>query len=331
MKDVSDTQRRNLTGHPVIRYLVMFVTGKCNLQCRYCYAHDLLQFGAMPFDIAVEALNIVASSNRPFHVQFTGGEPLLEPQLLGSICDFIQGKNINISMGVQTNGTLINEQNARMFQHYGLEVGLSIDGIADIHNLQRGRFDSTIRGLQVLAQHDIPCRVTTVVTEANVLHLDKLALMLAGFSNVRGIGLDLLVNKGSAVVHHLKPPSPGCLSKGVQALKKMLNVVNTRRTLPLQVRELNMHGRRRDVLCHGAKGESMAVLPNGSVYPCSQTAGDPNFNCGTVHSINWKRLRMSVQGDDCPSRTHYNLGENLILHTALQRETPGNKTERNFE
>lgn len=309
-----------MDNHRAIRYLVLFVTGKCNLQCRYCYAHDLLQFGAMPFDIAVAAINVVASSNRPFHVQFTGGEPLLETQLLGSICDFIQGENFNITMGVQTNGTLINEQNARMIRHYGLEVGISIDGITDIHNLQRGGFDSTIRGLHLLAQHDIPCQVTTVVTEANVLHLDKLALMLAGFSNVRGIGLDLLVNKGSAVINHLKPATPGCLSKGVQAMENMLNLVNTRRTVPLQVRELNMRGRRKTALCHGAKGESMAVLPNGSVYPCSQTAGDPDFNCGKVHSVNWNRLRMSVHGDDCPSRTHYNLGKNQILHATLKRE-----------
>ena len=303
-----------------IRYLVLFLTGRCNLRCRYCYASELAQHGAMPFNIAADALNLAVSSNRSFHVQFTGGEPLLEPKLMTRICKLVRENDASHTMGVQTNGTLLNDEIAGMLQRYQIEVGLSIDGVAEIHNQQRGRFGATINGLHVLANHDIPCRITAVVTMENVMHLDKLALMLAGFPNVRGIGLDLLVNKGSAAVNQVPHATPELMKKSAQALLAMLDIVNSRRSNPLQVRELNKNRRSSPILCHAAKGESMAVLPDGSVYPCSQTAGDPDFNCGTIHNVNWKRLRMSAQGDDCPSRTHYNQGTNQILHAALKVE-----------
>jgi uncharacterized protein len=75
--------------------------------------------------------------------------------------------------------------------------------------------------------------------------------------------------------------------------------------------------------CHACKGESLAVHPDGTVYPCGQTVGDPAMAAGTVDRVDWGRLRgmfrgLRLSGDcnecplqnrcpgDCPSRMHYN-------------------------
>ena len=77
--------------------------------------------------------------------------------------------------------------------------------------------------------------------------------------------------------------------------------------------------------CHAAVGESMAVAPDGSVYPCSQSVGDPASRAGTVHDVDWDRLKHRFSQDvhtlrgpchrcalagrcpgDCPSRVEAN-------------------------
>jgi hypothetical protein len=52
--------------------------------------------------------------------------------------------------------------------------------------------------LHLLETAGILFRVATVVTQANAAVLDGLVLTPAGLAHARGIGLDLLVNKGRA-------------------------------------------------------------------------------------------------------------------------------------
>lgn len=318
-----------MNEYSAIRYLVLFITGKCNLRCRYCYAKNLAPLGEMSFETAVAAINQAALSGRSFHVQLTGGEPTIEPKMIEQIAAYIHSLNAHASIAVQTNGTLLDADMARLFLRYRIQVGISIDGMAEIHDRQRGSFNATLRGLRTLEKYNVPCRVTSVVTEMNVLHLERLALMLAGFSNIRGIALDLLVKKGNAVTNHVAAATPDMVRCGVGALSTMLDIINYRRTVPIQLREQEITGSHVGATCHAVKGESLAVLPNSRVYPCSQTAGDSAFDCGTVENIKWKSLRMPVHGADCPSRTHYNQGHNLPLHDAVKSSVVSDVDQRN--
>jgi len=58
----------------------------------------------------------------------------------------------------------------------------------------------------------VPFRVTTVVGHDNVLSLYKVALLLAGFTNSRGLGLDLLINKDRAADGYYRPPAAGIIT-----------------------------------------------------------------------------------------------------------------------
>ncbi|MBN1653501.1 MAG: radical SAM protein [Deltaproteobacteria bacterium] len=190
-----------MNDRPAIRYLVLWVTGACNLNCRYCYRGETNRLGPLSFDAARAALAMVASFGKPFHVQLTGGEPCMEPVLVEKIAAWIRKSGLNASIGLQTNGTLLDKAITRIFRKYKIEIGLSIDGIELLHNAHRAAFRQTLRGLITLAEAELPCRVTTVVTRQNASQLDRLALMLAGFENVRGVALDLLVHKGNALHH----------------------------------------------------------------------------------------------------------------------------------
>ena len=102
------------------------VTSACNLRCVHCYGTsespspgELTTFEALRVLDEMAACGVEA-------VSFSGGEPLLRK-------DFIElaahaGRQGFKSVGVATNGTLIDESMARRLRETGIDVQVSIDG-----------------------------------------------------------------------------------------------------------------------------------------------------------------------------------------------------------
>ena len=279
--------------------------------------------------VAVQAIETAAQSGLPFHVQLSGGEPTLEPELIEWIASFIREKGLPATIGIQTNGTILDASLIRMFKRYDIQVGVSLDGPPDFHEKLRGKSGPTIKGLKLLSDHDVPFRVTCVVTGQNVAVMDRLALLLASFPTARGIALDLLVCKGQALKGDcVSPPSPAELKNGLKKLMQTLGWINANRSHQIKLRELESLKQaakksNRPHFCHASKGEAMAIHPDGTIYPCAQTVGDPCFACGTVEApskesfdvLGKYSLRSEECNDcpvsgfcpgDCPSRLYYN-------------------------
>lgn len=319
-----------------LRNLILAVTCRCNLHCKYCYLAAQSHGNDMESTVLANALALLPHSG-PCHVQISGGEPTLVPDLIEQVGERCRAINTDISLAIQTNGTLLTHELIQLFTTFSIEVGVSLDGIPAIHNSLRGKADDTLRSLHLLELHNIPFRVTTVVSADNVEHLDTLVLMLSGFSLCRGIGLDLLVNKGRGQA--LTPPLAENLHRGITNLVQMFEKVNNRRTTPIQLRELDMchHGRSNRIFCRATAGQSLAVTPDGSLYPCSQTMYDSSFAMGTVFApdiykkqpltainlvskeCNDCQLNQQCPGD-CPSRIYYGNTENplaCIMYQAI--------------
>jgi len=316
-----------------IRYLILAVTSRCNLSCSYCYLAAKGDGDDMADGVLDQALDLV-DHDKPCHIQITGGEPTLVPDKISRIAQRSRLMQVKPNLAIQTNATLLTRELGQLFKKYAFQVGVSLDGPPDIQDLQRGLASETLRGLQLLETMNIPFRVTTVVTRDNVPHLAKLALLLAGFKNSRGIGLDLLVHKGRAADNGIKPPSPTELRGGITSLIATLRAVNRHRAIPLRLREQDLltgRGGNRP-FCRAAMGQSLAVSPDGSLFPCGQTMGDPLFFLGRVEKPEQKNdagllttLKLQsnhcsscpLQGSclgDCPSRLHYNnkVGRNAL-------------------
>ncbi len=318
-----------MIGDRFPRYLVLLLTEACNLHCAYCYRGDPSGMQYMPRDIAEAGIRLAASSGLPFHVQMTGGEPTLEPGLIERVAGLIRKEAWPATIGIQTNGTLLDRSIIRIFKKYDIQVGVSLDGPPSIQETLRGKAYATMKGLKLLSDEGVGFRVTAVITDKNVMTLEKLALLLSFFPSARGLGLDLLVRKGRALKDNCAShPSPQELRDGLKMLMQALSWVNENRSQPIELRELTLlklSAERGNLFafCHACKGESMAVHPDGTVYPCSQTVGDPDFALGTIDALD--RTRIPRLGDyrlegedcktcalsgfcpgDCPSRLYYN-------------------------
>nr|WP_321467469.1 radical SAM protein [uncultured Desulfobulbus sp.] len=315
-----------------INYLILALTTRCNLRCRYCYHGSLENRLDMDPATLSQVLDLAARGSGPLHIQLSGGEPCLVPELIERACREARQISRPMSMGIQVNGTCLNRQVIGLIREYRLQVGVSLDGTPKVQEALRGRASETLRGLMLLEREEIPFRVTTVISQENVGQLDRLALLLGGFRQARGIGLDLLVCKGNCAERN-DAPAPAeadALVRGLQGLTRTLDEINCRRSIPLRLREWDlvrhMLARREPqqnrVFCQAAQGASLAVHPDGRLFPCGQSLGDERFaanlaevgNRPCLPPTSLRSLHKDCSGcplehccpGDCPSRLFYN-------------------------
>ena len=143
--------------------LVKPVGGACNLDCRYCF-YKSHAGGRMSAAVLERALSSYAAL--PFaqkSVAFQGGEPLLYDELFDATATFPFSKSI------QTNATLIDSNIAARLAEGGWLVGVSLDGPAPVHNVNRqNSFDDVVRGIGHLERFGADYNLLTVVSKTNV-------------------------------------------------------------------------------------------------------------------------------------------------------------------
>ncbi len=130
--------------------VVWNITRTCNLRCVHCYSDSYAQTypGELTTAEAKTVLDDLAAFKVPA-VLFSGGEPLVRPDLLDLIA-YAVGKGLRVTLS--TNGTLIDEAVAAQLKANHLTyVGISLDGIGATNDLFRGvdgAFERAVRGFR---------------------------------------------------------------------------------------------------------------------------------------------------------------------------------------
>jgi uncharacterized protein len=195
---LSEAPRGNLA-------FVLKVVSRCNLNCRYCYVYNKGDetWRTRPVimsDAVVEAaidkmLDWCNESHQSLtRITFHGGEPLLAGRRrFERWCLRIRSRmegTSKVAFNVQTNGTPLNEDWARLFLDQRIAVGVSIDGPAAIHDSMRinhqgeGSHARVVRGIEALKAHAVPMGALAVVqfgADSVSIHRHLVAL---GFPNI---------------------------------------------------------------------------------------------------------------------------------------------------
>lgn len=262
--------------------LVLRLTNRCNLTCAYCYAEGCAAGEDLPPELATEAVARACPPGGWLHVQFTGGEPLLRWDTARRVLDFGQATGRQLYASLQTNGTLLTPELCREIRERQVAVGVSLDGVA----LENGArvfsdgapsFPAVVRGLQTLAEAGMTVNLTAVVTAVNAKHLDRLLDFGLWCGNIYGVGLDLIRPQGRGTSSKLSP-SPQALEEG---LNRLLARHDQLAALghPVRLKELERlrlllrTSRKRTCYCNAQTGRSLAVTPDGRLWPCSALAG----------------------------------------------------------
>jgi uncharacterized protein len=158
----------------------------CNLACRYCYylGKKALYPGGkrllMPEELLEEYIiqHFEASGNRDAYFSWHGGEPLLAGKDFFRRVKKYQEKHkpegSSYFNGLQTNGTLLDDDWCRFLSDENFFIGLSIDGPAYLHNRYRvgvdgnATHDKVVKGFDRLVKYGITPEILCVVSSYNV-------------------------------------------------------------------------------------------------------------------------------------------------------------------
>lgn len=156
------------------------VSSLCNLSCGYCYYDQVAAKGRFPeskLDYLVDFVSKMLNGGIE-GVKFIwhGGEPLLAGKdFFRKTCERLKSSfDDRVRLGIQTNGTLLDQEWCDLLNDFDMSAGLSLDGPSRLHDLVRtdnkgnGSFTSIIKSIRLLEKNNIEYGVLSVVNSYSI-------------------------------------------------------------------------------------------------------------------------------------------------------------------
>jgi len=176
---------------PPLNLLIKPASSKCNLNCKYCFYHNISEnrlvkdHGKMSKHV-LENLIKKSFEYAEFYIYFAfqGGEPTLAGieyfYQFHEYVEYYNIKKIQVSYSLQTNATLLDQGWVELFKKYNYLIGVSLDGMEDIHDCfrkdwdQKGSFQDVMSSIKILQQNKVDFNILTVITKKTVENIDNI-------------------------------------------------------------------------------------------------------------------------------------------------------------
>jgi len=248
------------TSHPVMAHIIPI--RRCNLSCTYCNEYDDFS-KPVPFDVMTERLDQLAALGTTI-VTFSGGEPLLHPDLDRLIAHV---RSHGIMAAMITNGYLLTEKRVRELNDAGLDhMQISIDNVMP-DDVSKKSLKVLDKKLQILSDHALfHVNINSVLgggihNPEDALIVGKRALELS-FTSTVGI-----IHDGDGQLRPIGERERAVFVAMKQFEKKNFSQIN-------YYQEAIAHGRPSGWRCR-AGSRYLYVCENGLVHYCSQQRGYP--------------------------------------------------------
>jgi uncharacterized protein len=138
----------------------------CNLSCKYCYQRNYRKKCNPKKDYNLDLVLKRMEEFKNLEMSLHGGEPLAMPKsdverIFAKMYE-LQGKS-----GVQTNGTLIDEDYIQMFKKYNTNVGISFDGPGELTEFRDPRAFNLDKTIERLVKEGISTSIIIVISKSN--------------------------------------------------------------------------------------------------------------------------------------------------------------------
>jgi uncharacterized protein len=285
----------------ITKALCLHLAHSCNLSCRYCFAGQGRFGGAdqlMSAEIGQLAIDFLidrSGSRKNLNIDFFGGEPLLNFQVLKELVAYgrqrgrEEGKEIQFT--VTTNALPLNSEISSFLNQEGISAVLSLDGRRKVHDNMRpkpgggGSYEQVLGHIRnfVDSRNGLNYTIRGTFTRynldfcADVLHMADL-----GYKN---LSVEPVVATGEADYAIHEEDLPALFVQYEQLTREFLRRREEGRPFDFFHFNIDLDGGpclpKRLTGC-GAGFEYLAVAPNGDLYPCHQFVGRPNFLLGNV-------------------------------------------------
>ena len=277
--------------------LVLKITDKCNLSCKYCYNEG--DYGAIEMEIATRSIDsALEACHEGVSLILHGGEPFLEFQKIQQIINYAElrarelSKNVFIS--IQTNATLLSNTQIEFIKQHSIGIGVSFDGVKDVNDRLRiwhnntGSSEQILRGIELLKKHGLSVNILAVVTTLNSGRLSEIALNLQQLG-CKSVKFSYFFPQGKAAMCKELAPDPRDI---IHSLKCIISMIETGEISAIEVHDILLlidniviHGKGGPNMCQrspcGAARDMITVFPSGKIYACDCLA-HPNFELGNI-------------------------------------------------
>ncbi|MCH4886096.1 anaerobic sulfatase maturase [Acidaminobacter sp. JC074] len=164
-----------------ISLLIKPSSDKCNISCDYCFYHDVSKHRLdchdfMSLDVLEKTIQRTFEyADQTVSIAFQGGEPTLVgldfyKEFIGYL-DSYNAKNLPVNLSIQTNGILLDDEWCEFLHEENFLVGISLDGIKELHNLHRkdclgkDTHHKVMEAIRTLKRHQVEFNVLKVITK----------------------------------------------------------------------------------------------------------------------------------------------------------------------
>lgn len=273
------------------------ITRKCNLHCTHCLNNSGKELDNILTPKEINKVIDDLSRAGIQEIRFTGGEPLLHP----NIFEFIYRANKNgIRTSIGTNATLITPYIAETLSKAGLKQAIvSIDGTEDAHDNIRGKgnYRKALQGIENLQKNGIMIRINSVLMKNN--YKDIINLMREMNSKQLPVFIRRFIESGRGNNQFSQVLTKEDYDKVREELKKELegryikgHYLSTGKVEP----RIQLPFERRDCSA-GQRG--IVILPNGNIHTCGFLAAQGELALGNVREVeNWTAFWNKLILDD---------------------------------
>ncbi len=280
-----------------INSLTLNICDDCNMQCNYCYQsknktdHDAEY---MSKDVAIKSIEFLFSESpdNTIYLNISGGEPLLNPDLVVEIVQIVreyqEKDEKNVFITITTNGTLIEKKILDQLKYYDVELIITLDGRPQEHNYmrvmknRRPSYDRIYDRLQWVKESGIRYRIKGTIHHYNVqaigaifemyekaeFPLVQLQPVIASEDSEIALTVeDIQIIKDNYAWMFESFQDEDSFCHKVLNLSSAVNSIATQKNL-----------------CYtcGAGKYYLCITPIGDIYPCHLLVGYPDFYLGNI-------------------------------------------------
>ncbi|MFA5147148.1 MAG: radical SAM protein [Candidatus Omnitrophota bacterium] len=184
-REASLKRIKKLVGKFDITNIVLLVSNNCNFRCSYCQIEENMapeHMVNMSREVAGKALDLFRRNSRPGAkktITITGGEPLLNMDVVRFIIDKVRRELKNTRIVIFTNGSLVTKELAVYFKDNDILMLISLDGPREMHDSARkmkaggGSFGPAMNGYKLLKEAGCTIGISAVGGTHNVKEIRK--------------------------------------------------------------------------------------------------------------------------------------------------------------
>ena len=297
----SDAERfKNSLKGTQLSFVQLITSNACNFNCNYCFVTNISNIndrhvGASTLNMALadaisyvrKAIKVVKSNENSYlHIQFFGGEPLMNSETIKGILNFFENGEklgMKITYSIITNGSLITREIAEYFLKYSVSVVVSFDGpTGSDRRLRSGKpaINDILRGLDTLNKSGVDLSFNSVLSSETFHYFGEELVDCAMCYGVNAVGVLLDLNTDFYMKAGINRISDKLL--GVYKYAKEKDVQITGYWVSMYESLFKDSEYKKGFKTCSATGSQISIEPSGKLFTCKASNG----SIGHIDSLN---------------------------------------------